>query len=60
MTDPAAVQGTDIEKKVAFNQAFRAMDTRIKLFLSLPIASLDPRRIKEELVVIGKTPLAPI
>jgi arsenate reductase len=56
--DPAAVQGTDTEKKVAFNQAFRAMDTRIKLFLSLPIASLDPQRIKEEMAVIGKTPFA--
>ncbi len=44
--DPAAVQGTDIDKKTAFNQAFKAMDARIRLFLSLPIASLDQLRIK--------------
>jgi len=56
--DPASVQGTDIEKKTAFNQAFKSMDTRIKLFLSLPIASLDQLRIKQEMDAIGKTPLA--
>jgi arsenate reductase len=56
--DPAAIQGTDFEKKSAFNQAFKAMDTRIKLFLSLPLASLDQLRIKQEMAAIGKTPLA--
>jgi arsenate reductase len=55
--DPAAVQGTDIDKKAAFNQAFKSLDTRIKLFLSLPIASLDQLRITEEMAAIGKTPL---
>ena len=52
-----AVQGTDIDKKAAFNQAFKSLDTRIKLFLSLPIASLDQLRITEEMAAIGKTPL---
>jgi arsenate reductase len=55
--DPAAVQGTDIEKKAAFNQAFKSMDRRIKLFLSLPIAGLDQLRIKQEMDTIGKTAL---
>jgi arsenate reductase len=54
--DPASVQGTDIDKKAAFNQAFKSMDTRIKLFLSLPIASLDQLRIKQEMDAIGRTP----
>jgi protein-tyrosine-phosphatase/N-acetylglutamate synthase-like GNAT family acetyltransferase len=31
--DPAATQGTDIEKKAAVNQAFQNLDTRIRLFL---------------------------
>jgi arsenate reductase len=57
IADPAAVQGTDIEKKTAFHRAFIALDTRIKLFLSLPIASLDPLRIKQEMDAIGKTSL---
>jgi arsenate reductase len=55
--DPATVQGTDIQKKTEFNQAFKSMDRRIKLFLSLPIASLDQVRIKQEMDTIGKTAL---
>jgi arsenate reductase (thioredoxin) len=55
ITDPAAVQGTEMEKKFAFSQAFKAMDRRIKLFLSLPIASIDQLRIKAQLDAIGKT-----
>ena len=54
--DPAAVEGSDVEKMTAFRQAFRAMETRIKLFLSLPLASLDQLRLKERLDAIGKTP----
>lgn len=53
--DPAAVEGTEIERKAAFTQAFKAMDRRIKLFLSLPIASIDQMRIKEHMDAIGKT-----
>ena len=53
--DPAAVEGTEIEKKTAFRQAFKAMDRRIKLFLSLPIASIDQLRIKDQMDAIGKT-----
>jgi len=54
--DPAAVEGTDLEKKLAFRQAFKAMETRIKLFLSLPIASIEKMRLKERMDEIGKTP----
>jgi arsenate reductase (thioredoxin) len=53
--DPAAVQGTDIEKRTAFDQAFQALDTRIKLFLSLPFESLDRLRIQQEMDAIGQT-----
>ena len=54
--DPAAVEGTDIEKNLAYREAFRSMDTRIKLFLSLPLASIDRMRLKERLDAIGRTP----
>ena len=53
--DPAAVEGTEMEKKAAFSQAFKAMDRGIKLFLSLPIASMDQTRIKERMDAIGRT-----
>jgi protein-tyrosine-phosphatase len=54
--DPAAVEGSEMEKKAAFAQAFKAMDRRIKLFLSLPLASIDQLRIKERMDEIGRTP----
>lgn len=57
--DPAAVEGTDVQKMMAFRQAFTAMATRIQLFLSLPIGSIDRMRLKERMDAIGKTPPEP-
>jgi arsenate reductase len=54
--DPAAVKGSDVEKSLAFREAFRSMETRIKLFLSLPLASIDRMRLKERLDAIGRAP----
>jgi arsenate reductase len=54
--DPAAVEGTEVEKAFAFRKAFRALETRIKLFLSLPLASLDKMRLQERMDAIGRTP----
>jgi protein-tyrosine-phosphatase len=54
--DPAAVEGSDTGKSLAFREAFRSMETRIKLFLSLPLASIDRMRLKERLDAIGQTP----
>lgn len=56
MPDPAAVEGNDVEKNFAFRQAFNALEMRVKLFLSLPIASIDRLRLKERMEAIGKTP----
>jgi len=54
--DPAAVEGTDMEKWAAFRDTFSRLDHRIKIFTSLPIASLDRIKLKEHLDAIGKTP----
>ncbi len=54
--DPAAAEGTEMERKIAFRQALKAMDTRIKLFLSLPIASIEKLRLKERMDEIGRLP----
>src|ERR1039457_5081139 len=54
--DPAAVVGTEVDKKFAFRQAFKALETRIKLFLSLPLRSIDQMRLQERMNEIGKTP----
>jgi protein-tyrosine-phosphatase len=54
--DPAAVEGTEVEKWLAFRTAFRSLDSRIKIFSSLPLASLDRIKLQERLDAIGKTP----
>jgi len=52
--DPAAVAGTPEQIERAFRDAFVALDRRIGLFLSLPLASLDAMAIKKEITQIGK------
>jgi arsenate reductase (thioredoxin) len=54
--DPAAVEGTPEERARAFNRAMRELDARIKLFMALPIASLDTMALHERLHAIGRTP----
>jgi arsenate reductase len=39
--DPAAVEGSEPERRNAFRDALRALETRIKLFASMPIEKLD-------------------
>lgn len=51
--DPAAVEGTDIEKERAFEQAYRYLSRRIEAFAALPIASLDQIRLQSEMHKIG-------
>jgi arsenate reductase len=57
--DPAVAQGDEVKRKFGFRQAFKAMDTRIKLFLCLPIRSLDGMRLKAKMDEIGKTKAEP-
>ena len=57
LPDPATVEGSDTDKWVAFRHTFQALDHRIKIFASLPIASLDRIKLKERLDAIGKTPV---
>lgn len=51
--DPAAVQGTDMERERAFVQAFRFLKRRIDVFLALPLASVDALSLKRRLDEIG-------
>ena len=52
--DPAAVQGTDEDKRRAFLKAFTQLSTRINLFLNLPLEKLDRMALKAKLDEIGK------
>jgi arsenate reductase (thioredoxin) len=53
--DPAAVDGTHEHKLRAFEDAFRILDRRISLFLSLPIRSLGQLALQQRLSEIGRS-----
>jgi protein-tyrosine-phosphatase len=53
--DPAAVEGTDEQKRKAFDEAFRILERRISLFLSLPLRSLEQLVLQERLSEIGRS-----
>jgi protein-tyrosine-phosphatase len=53
--DPAAVEGSDAEKAIAFADTYRMLNSRISIFVSLPIASLDRLFLQHRLDRIGKT-----
>jgi arsenate reductase len=53
--DPAAAEGSPEEQRRAFHRALRELDARIKLFINLPIASLDKMSLQERLRQIGGT-----
>jgi protein-tyrosine-phosphatase len=51
--DPAALEGSDIEKEAAFVTAARYLKNRISAFASLPLKSLDKMSIAAQLREIG-------
>jgi arsenate reductase len=55
IADPAAVQGTEQEKVRAFEQAFRELDARLRLFTRLHFETSDELALKRKLQEIGHT-----
>jgi arsenate reductase len=55
--DPAAVKGSDEEKRAAFAQTLRQIQNRVRLFLSLPLETLDRMAIESRMRAIGQEPL---
>jgi arsenate reductase len=53
--DPAAVEGTAEEIAGAYRAAYVALEHRIGLFLSLPVATLDGLDLQRELDRIGQS-----
>jgi len=53
--DPAAVGGSEEDKRQAFDKTFRHIMNRVRLFVSLPFQVLDQAAIKHELSKIGKS-----
>jgi protein-tyrosine-phosphatase len=51
--DPAAVEGNDEVKRKAFFAAYNALNRRISIFVSLPLAKLDRLALQQKLNGIG-------
>ena len=52
--DPAAVEGKDVEKELAFVDALRFLKNRINAFVSLPLKSIDAMALGTKLREIGR------
>ena len=55
LPDPAAVEGSDDDKRRAFADTFRALSNRIRIFASLPMDKLDKLSLQKKLDAIGKS-----
>ena len=54
--DPAAVEGSDEDKRKAFAEASRTLLSRIRVFTSLPLIKLDRLSLQRKLDELGKSP----
>ncbi len=55
LPDPAAVAGSDEQKRRAFADTFRALSHRIGIFTNLPMDQLDRLSLQQKLKEIGKS-----
>lgn len=53
--DPAAATGTEAQRWTAFRDAFRVLERRIQIFVSLPLAKIDKVRLQQRLDQIGNS-----
>ena len=52
--DPAALEGTDEEKRALFNKIFRQIMSRVDRFVKLPLHTLETDAIRREINAIGE------
>jgi len=57
VADPVGTEGDAVQRLAAFRRTVRELENRIRLFVSLPIESLDALALEGELARIGR--LAP-
>ncbi|MBJ7407055.1 MAG: arsenate reductase ArsC [Bradyrhizobium sp.] len=53
--DPAAVEGTELERTAAFTKAFRYLKNRIGAFVNLPLGGIDRLSLGTKLREIGRS-----
>lgn len=52
--DPAAVEGTEAQRMVAFSEVYRELTTRLEIFVSLPVDQLDRLALQDRIRALGK------
>ena len=55
LPDPAAAEGNEAERSLAFADTLRMLSNRLETFTSLPIASLDRLSLQNRLDEIGRS-----
>ena len=55
LPDPVAVEGSEVQRALAFADTYRMLNNRISIFTSLPLTSLDKISLQRRLDDIGKT-----
>lgn len=53
--DPVAFEGTEAQRLAFFRRVYGYLENRIKIFVSLPIASLDRLALQKRLEEIGRS-----
>jgi arsenate reductase len=54
--DPAALQGSDDEKRQVFDKVYRQIATRVSQFVNVPLHEMDHAAIQREMRAIGERP----
>jgi ArsR family transcriptional regulator, arsenate/arsenite/antimonite-responsive transcriptional repressor / arsenate reductase (thioredoxin) len=54
MPDPVKATGTEVERALAFRDAYRVLANRLRCFMALPIASLDRMSLQREIDAIAE------
>jgi len=54
LPDPAAAEGNEAERRLAFADTMRMLHNRLGIFVNLPLASLDKLGLQTRLHAIGK------
>jgi len=55
VADPALETGSQTDQWLAFREAFRELESRVRIFTSLPLESLDRASLQKRLDDIGKS-----
>ena len=54
MPDPAAVEGNEAQRRLAFAETLRMLNNRVGAFVNLPLKSLDKLSLQKQIDEIGR------